>query len=246
MAYSRVRIQVPDIQQSFRDGSYNYSNPSTKDSNSIMIRSIDTRYGRSIDRWSTVFEIPRGVIIAFIATESGGKANAISSVGCCFGLMQVSPDGLWEAARKWSREVSVPLSRETVKALTSKVSDFFTSKSSQPSSSQSSRIRNALLTDTDFSIMTGTLMLRWLIERFSNVVTGGQLNKAIVAFNAGPYVKVLQVPGTSTTPNEIPIDSTSLVNNRRVPAESRGYLLKMLGIDGFMSLIYKDKVTRGI
>lgn len=94
--------------------------------------------------------------------------------------------------------------------------------------------------------MAGTLMLRWLIERFSNVVTGGQLNKAIVAFNAGPYVKVLQVPGTSTTPNEIPIDSTSLVNNRRVPAESRGYLLKMLGIDGFMSLVYKDKVVRGL
>jgi len=31
--------------------------------------------------------------------------------------------------------------------------------------------------------------------------------------------------------------------NPRVPSESRGYLLKMLGINGFMQLIYIDKAV---
>jgi len=28
---------------------------------------------------------------------------------------------------------------------------------------------------------------------------------------------------------------------RSVPSEARNYLVKMLGVDGFLSLIYKDK-----
>ncbi len=241
MSYSKVVIRVPDIKSSFQS----YSSASVKAQNSSTLRLIDSKYANTIDKWSRAFDIPRGVMIAFIATESGGKSNAISSVGCCFGLMQVSPEGLWESGRKWSREVSVPLPSDVVSTIKSIVSDFFTSSASSPNSTQYSKIRNALLTNTNFNIMAGTIMLRWMIERFSNMLTGGQLNKAIVAYNAGPYVKVLQVPGTSTTPNEIPVDSTALATNRRVPVESRNYLLKMLGQDGFMSLVYKDKVVRG-
>lgn len=242
MAYAKVKIYVPDIDAPFKEGSYNYSNPSTKRSNIDMVKRINTTYGNTIKYWGSIFDIPSGVITAFIATESGGKADARSSVGCCFGLMQVSPASLWETARKWSREVSVPLPKEASTLITSKVSDFFKSTAAQPNSAQRVKLETALLKDTNFNIMAGTLVLRWLIERFSTFLTGGQLNKAIVAYNAGAYSSVLQVPGTKTTPNEIPIDSTSLATNRRVPVETRGYLYKMLGTDGFMSLIYKDKV----
>jgi hypothetical protein len=81
--------------------------------------------------------------------------------------------------------------------------------------------------------------LRWLIERFSTFLTGGQLNKAMVAYNAGAYTKSIS---SGTKANKIPIDSTSLSQNKLVPNQSKGFLLKMLGIDGFLAIIFKDKV----
>lgn len=243
MPYSKVKIYVPDIKAPFKQGSYSYSNPTTKSQNIDMIKKIDRTYGGTISYWSFQFDIPKGVIVAFIATESGGnmaKPNRYKATG----LMQVTPNALWECARKWSNEVDEPLPSTAKSLITQKVPDFFTSKSSTPSSSQESKILSALEKDANFNIMAGTLVLRWLIERFSTVITGGQLNKAMVAYNAGAYLSALQVPGTRTTPNQVPIDSTSLAKNSRVPSESRAYLYKMLGVDGFMALIYKDKAIQ--
>lgn len=243
MPYSKVKVYVPDIKSSFKQGSYNYSTPSTKAANIEMVKQIDRTYGGTISYWAFQFDIPKGVIVAFIATESGGKMLKPNQYKAT-GLMQVTPNAIWECARKWSSEVDVPLPTTAKSLLTQKVPDFFTSKSSSPNSSQSSKILSALEKDANFNIMAGTLCLRWLIERFSTVLTGGQLNKAMVAYNAGAYLSALQVAGTRSTPNQVPIDSTSLATNRRVPAESRAYLYKMLGVDGFLSLIYKDKVIQ--
>jgi hypothetical protein len=101
-----------------------------------------------------------------------------------------------------------------------------------------SRLLTLLQNDANFNIMAGTSILRWLLERFSSPLTGGQLNKAMVAYNAGAYTRAIS---TGTKANKTPIDSTTLSRNPQVPAESRAYLLKMLGRDGFLSLIYKDK-----
>lgn len=243
MPYSKVKIYVPDIKSPFKQGSYNYSNPSTKADNIAMVKRIDAAYGGTISYWGFQFDIPKGVIVAFIATESGGqmlKPNRYSATG----LMQVTPNAIWDCARKWSSEVDVPLPTTAKNLLTQKIPDFFTSKSATPSSSQRTKILTALEKDANFNIMAGTLVLRWLIERFSTFLTGGQLNKAMVAYNAGAYLSALQVAGTRTTPNQVPIDSTALATNSRVPAESRAYLYKMMGTDGFLALIYKDKAIQ--
>ena len=87
--------------------------------------------------------------------------------------------------------------------------------------------------------MVGTMALRWLLERFSDLRVG-QLNKAMVAYNAGAFTKSLN---RGDKPIVQPIDTIKLATNPSVPIESRGYLYKMLGKDGFLSLIYKDKVV---
>jgi len=92
--------------------------------------------------------------------------------------------------------------------------------------------------DASFNIMAGIIIIRWLLERFGNSIYGGQLNKAMVAYNAGAYTKALVSGGKAII---TPIDSLSLATNIRVPKESRGYLYKMLGKDGFLSLIYQQK-----
>jgi soluble lytic murein transglycosylase-like protein len=238
--YKTLRIRVPDIKTPFKSGSTNYSNPATKAANAEVIRDIKSTYAVPINRWGVVFEIPDAIIIGFIATESGGRmlgANVYKATG----LMQVTPNALWECVKKWDSTVKTALPAQAVAELKIKVPEIFTSSAVAPSATVSNKIIKLLQNDANFNIMSGTLILRWLIERFSTVQTGGQLNKAMVAYNAGAYIRALNV--SSTQPITNPIDSTSLATNRLVPAESRGYLYKMLGKDGFLSLIYIDKVV---
>jgi soluble lytic murein transglycosylase-like protein len=238
--YKTLRIRVPDIKTPFKSGSTNYSNPATKAANAEVIRDIKSTYAVPINRWGVVFEIPDAIIIGFIATESGGRmlgANVYKATG----LMQVTPNALWECVKKWDSTVKTALPAQAVAELKRKVPEIFTSSAPAPSATVSNKIIKLLQNDANFNIMSGTLILRWLIERFSTVQTGGQLNKAMVAYNAGAYIRALNV--SSTQPITNPIDSTSLATNRLVPAESRGYLYKMLGKDGFLSLIYIDKVV---
>jgi|LakMenEpi03Aug12_release.lakeMendotaPanAssembly.Ray.scaffolds.fasta_scaffold247745_3 soluble lytic murein transglycosylase-like protein len=238
--YKTLRIRVPDIKTPFKSGSTNYSNPATKAANAEVIRDIKSTYAVPINRWGVVFEIPDAIIIGFIATESGGRmlgANVYKATG----LMQVTPNALWECVKKWDSTVKTALPAQAVAELKRKVPEIFTSSAVAPSATVSNKIIKLLQNDANFNIMSGTLILRWLIERFSTVQTGGQLNKAMVAYNAGAYIRALNV--SSTQPITNPIDSTSLATNRLVPAESRGYLYKMLGKDGFLSLIYIDKVV---
>ena len=231
MAYSKITLNVPDINSAYS----NYSNMAYKAANTKMVQKINSTYGQYFSSWSQVFDIPKGVLIAFAATESGGTMAPPNRYNAT-GLMQVTPSAIYECSRKWSAEVGSDLPSQVVSVINSKIPSLL--KPATTLSSVKQPLLNLLKNDANFNIMAGSLCLRWLIERFSTFVTGGQLNKAMVAYNAGAYTKSIS---NGTKANKIPIDSTSLSENRLVPMESRNYLKKMLGIDGFLSIIYKDK-----
>jgi soluble lytic murein transglycosylase-like protein len=235
MAYSKIFLKVPDIKTSFKAGTYNYSTPSVKAANIKVIQQINSNYGQIIEKWANLYEIPVGVIISFIATESGGTMAAPNKYQAT-GLMQVTPTAIYEVARKWTSEVDSPLPQESISLLNQRVPELLKAKT------LTAGLRSSILTnlqkDANFNVMAGTMILRWLLERFSTFLSGGQLNKAMVAYNAGAYNKAIS---SGTKAITAPVDSTTLSRNPLVPAESRGYLLKMLGLDGFLSLIYKDK-----
>ena len=235
MKYSKIFLKVPDIKTSFKAGSYDYSSPNVKAANIRMVQNINFTYGSIIDRWAKVYEIPVGVIIGFIATESGGTMAAPNRYQAT-GLMQVTPPSIFEVATKWRAEVDSPLPQEAVELLNQKVPSLLKSKT-MTASIRSSILSN-LQRDANFNVMAGTTILRWLLERFTSILSGGQLNKAMVAYNAGAYTKSIS-RGTQAILD--PIDSAILSQMPSVPAESRAYLVKMLGTDGFLSLIYKDK-----
>ena len=235
MAYSKIYLKLPDIKTSFKAGAYDYATPSVKAANIKVIQKINSSYGLIIDNWAEIYEIPVGVIISFIATESGGTMAAPNKY-LATGLMQVTPTAIYEVARKWSSEVDSPIPQESLNVLNQRVPDLLKSKTL--TASLKNNILANLQKDANFNVMAGTMILRWLLERFTTFLSGGQLNKAMVAYNAGAYNKAIS-QGTKAILD--PIDSTTLSKNPQVPNESRGYLLKMLGIDGFLSLIYKDK-----
>lgn len=235
--FSTIRVKVPDLPTPFRSGNINYSQPHVKVANTKMIRDIKAKYGSLYNKWGEVFEIPNGILNGFIATESGGqmaKPNQFKATG----LMQVTPNTVWETARKFRSQTGVDLPAEVRAEITRRIPTFFTSNDIQPNAATERTLLNLLEKDANFNIMVGTTTLRWLLERFSHLRVG-QLNKAMVAYNAGAFTRSIN---RGTTPITEPIDTIKLVSNRLVPIESRGYLLKMMGKDGFLSLIYKDKV----
>lgn len=235
MSYSQITVRVPDIKSSFKTSGYDYSSPEVKIANIKLVQKINATYRSIINKWAQIYQIPEGVIIGFIATESGGimaPPNQYQATG----LMQVTPSAIYEVITKWNSEVQTAIPQDTINLINQKVPDLLKSKTL--TSSLKSKILSNLQHDANFNVMAGTSILRWLLERFSSILTGGQLNKAMVAYNAGAYTKSIS-RGTKAILD--PIDSTTLSRNPLVPAESRAYLLKMLGKDGFLQLIYKDK-----
>jgi soluble lytic murein transglycosylase-like protein len=233
--YSIINLTLPDIKKQFVSGSIDYSKQSVKQSNIKTIKSIDANYGSLIKKWSDVFEVPYGIIVGFIATESGGKMVKPNKY-LATGLMQVTPSAVYDCVTKWKNEVDSPLPTEAVNELNKKVPELL--RKAPLSSTLKNKILSLLSNDASFNILSGVLVIRWLLERFASPIYGGQINKAMVSYNAGAYTKALVSGGKAIT---TPIDSTSLATNLRVPSESRSYLYKMLGKDGFLSLIYQQK-----
>jgi hypothetical protein len=103
-----------------------------------------------------------------------------------------------------------------------------------PNSTLKNKIANLLFKNREFSIAIGTANIRWLLEAYSNGVTS-PINKVMVGYNAGYYGTKAKMKGSPTT--------LTLVSNKSLPLESRNYLLKMLGKDGFIQLFFDNKMN---
>lgn len=227
--YSTVKVKVPDINKSFKSGTYDYSKADVKKDNMALVKKIYANYKTPIQKWAKVFETGDELVIGFIATESGGKM-APPNVYKATGLMQMTPSAFFDVFKKWKSQVDSDLPSEVVSVINQKIPELNSAKTL--TSSLTTKILSLLQKDADFNIMSGVATIRWLLERFSSPIFGGQLNKALVAYNAGPNRSVL-------TSSPV-IDTARLVASPLVPKESQGYLLKMLGKDGFMQLMIVD------
>lgn len=227
MGYSKFNFKAPDVNRTFVYGNQNYSKSNIINGNKKMIAEVEKNYGKIIDKWADIFEIDKGIIVCFICTESGGK-NAPKNQFDATGLMQVTPNTVYEVITKWDNEVSVPLNQET-KNLFNKIVSSTPKWSSKrtPTSAEKSQILSGL-TKVEYNIAIGTACIRWLIEAFDKLGVGG-LDKVMVAYNAGYY----------GTRNKIKnLTATQIVASKSLPFESRSYVLKMLGVNGFMDLYY--------
>ena len=70
--YTKYDIKVPDVNRSFSQGDYKYSNPSTIKVNIGVLNKIVSEYKNFINIWGEEFEIDNSILVSFIATESGG------------------------------------------------------------------------------------------------------------------------------------------------------------------------------
>jgi soluble lytic murein transglycosylase-like protein len=232
--YTKVEIKVPDVNRSFAQGNYKYSNKSVATANTALLNKIVSSYSGFINTWGEEFEIDNSIIAGFIATESGGT-NSPPNKYDATGLMQVTPNAVWETIAKWQVMVNSPLS--------AKAKSFFNkaiplsknfSPNTLPSSAVKTQIRKALQNNPEFNIAIGTALLRWLLEAFKDGNVA-HINKVMVSYNAGYYSMRNKVKGKLTT--------AELLNNKSIPSESRAYLLKMLGVNGFLDLWFKNNIN---
>jgi hypothetical protein len=229
MAYTKFDFTVPQLNNYFvQKGGIDYSKSHIIESHKKMINDVEKNYGKIIDKWADVFDIDRGIIISFICTESGGK-NAPRNFAGAIGLMQVTAPTAYEIIAKWGTQVKVPLSAETKTLLKSKVSSSSSWNSNRlMTSSDKTQIESALK-NVEYNIAVGTATIRWMIEAFNKIGVGG-LDKVMVAYNAGYYGKRNKIKNMTVV---------QLANAKDIlKAETRGYIVKMLGVHGFMDLYY--------
>jgi hypothetical protein len=228
MGYTKFDFNSTYVNRTFVSGNMDYSASHIIEGNKKMINDVDKNYGKIIDKWADVFDIDRGIIISFICTESGGT-NASRNGAGAIGLMQVTAPTAYEVIAKWGIQVGVPLSAETKTFLKSKVSSSSSWNSNRLMTSADIVQIESALTNTEYNIAVGTATIRWMIEAFSKIGVGG-LDKVMVAYNAGYYGKRNAIKN---------LTASQLVNAKDIlKFETRAYILKMLGVYGFMDLYY--------
>jgi len=218
MGYTSIKVKTPDLITSFG----NYSQPSVKQANINMIKTILANYGSIISKYEQPLAIPKPIVVSVIGTESGGRMVGKNAFGA-IGLMQVTYPAFVEVSANWKKHV-----KENMPAFIKENLDKLAPNKSQ------SAIESKLASSPEFNILVGMMLLRVLAERF-----GGNFNRVLVSYNAGAYTKSQNV---GTTPIQTPIDTALLVADKRVPLESRNYLQKVLGKNGFLELYVNNFV----
>ena len=218
MSYTSVKVKVPDLKTSYD----NYSKPSVKEANINMLKSIFSNYDGIISKYKQSLSLPKEIVGSVIATESGGRMVGKNAYGA-IGLMQVTYPAFVEVTTQWKKHTKEYLPiflKQSIDKLA-------------PNKSQSA-IESKLASSPELNILIGMMLIRLLTERF-----GGNFNRVLVSYNAGAYTKSQNV---GTTPITTPIDTALLVSDKRVPSESRAYLQKVLGKDGFLELSFNNLV----
>jgi hypothetical protein len=230
MGYSKLICTAPDINKFFVDGNYSYNAPNTISANIKMIKEVQQNYSNFMKIWGKEFAIEENIVACIICTESGGRNVGRNQFGA-IGLMQVTAPTIYECVTKWNVMVDVPLST-TTKAVLSKYTPSWKNwdRNRKMTSTDTQNIEDALKKE-EFNIALGCLCFRWMIDAFA--VNGeSNINKPIVAYNKGYYSAKNDMKGLTTT--------LQLFNKKGLGKEPKAYLLKMLGVNGFLDLWFKN------
>lgn len=230
-------VDVPDFNVVYEFGNMKYSNSSTKTANINICQNIKNKFLPYIEKWGNELEINSAVLIGFIAIESGGKENLGPNGADATGLCQVTRVNVREVVPKFKAITKQQLPENIQKYLQAKAPFLLEAnfnKTQQLSASNMSKLSSLLKSDNEFNILMGAISLRWLFEflKFNNEAW---LNKTIIGYNQSAYGRIKVYKNKPVTTMELYKDSV-------IPKETRNYLAKLLGRDGFMQLIIENKI----
>lgn len=190
-----------------------------------MLERIWKNYGSYIKFASLNSKIPPKVLVAFIAVESGGKADAGSAGHITQGLMQ------WNrsyAKTQLERELS---QNRMTPAEKSKLAEFGISFDAN---GKTREITNADQLKPELNILIGSIVLGQLIDNdWAKEGNKLRLDRVISVYNAGAYGDTGKKArlGNYPTPKAL-ADSVNSI--------SRAYIAKIIGKDGALDIIETD------
>jgi hypothetical protein len=233
-------IKIPAIQKEWKVPS---NQPSWKNQAIAVIKKIKANYMAQMVKASEYTGVPTNILIAFTATESGGALNQTLN-GPSKGLIQVNPSSAWQALSDQIKVDSIgrfyPLYKLAPNAFVvkkpvaansvGKATDYLTLK---PVSTASPYLGQRMVADAQFAIYMGSLLLAQLIA--GTIAKTGQirLDHIIIKYNAGTG-RFRQVV-TSRGLESANVDTTQLYNQLGIPV-SQAYIVKMLGINGYLDI----------
>ena len=256
MADLSIKIPAIDIEWSVPK-----NQPSWKDQASQILRTIKTNYLKEFQNASALTGVPVNLLIAFAAVESGGARNEKLD-GASKGIMQVNTDTVWQVLSDQLKVSTLgkfypyyigcpnifslvkPLPKDfwstataTAKIRNEKASDYIRILAINPV--VLGEIRKAILSNSQWSIYVGSLTLAQLINGTIEKTGQIRLDHIIIKYNAG--VGRFRSLVTRKGLESASVDTTAIYNAVPIPV-TRAYIVKLLGINGFLDLL-KRKVV---
>jgi soluble lytic murein transglycosylase-like protein len=214
-----VAIKIPAINESFYDA------VSAKANHDKIKNEIRPKFGAYINRISSISNVPVPIIESFIFIESGGNPNAQSPYAT--GLMQVSTATASDAlvTEKGAGRLKDEEAAILKKYLGSRYSIIDGVKKGQKSLGKTF-ITNDDLFNPEFNILVGTILLKQLIDEFTQADGRIRMDKVVTIYNGGRYGKTAKKIIAFVGSTE------SLV--KEVPTETANYIKKLLGQKGLL------------
>jgi len=234
-------FNLPELPYRYVGGGQDYSLENIKEGHIKMLKSIKQNYGGFIKKWADIFELGEPVLTSFIAVESGGKLVGKNRAGA-IGLTQVTIIAVIECVSKFKIITGQNLPEEAISLLKAKAPYLLTLTPNNQSVSPQDKIKletllsvqrdakgNAIkYNDANFNIAMGAICLRWMLE-FTKTQELTYLQKSIIAYNQSAYGRI------SAYKNKF-VSTNTLFKDKNIPKETRDYLVKTLGKNGFLEL----------
>lgn len=222
-------FKLPELPYRYVGGGQDYSKENNIIINVGVLKGIKANYGSFIKKWATVFELGDPVLTAFIAIESTGKMVGKNEAGA-IGLTQVTLVAVRESVSRFKIVTGENLPAEAVSLIKQKAPYLLelTPNEQDVSKENSIKLESLLKEDANFNIMMGALCLRWNLE-FTGAKDLVYLQKAIIAYNQSPYGRIRAYKNKF-------VSTVTLFKDREIPKETRDYLAKSLGKNGFLEL----------
>jgi soluble lytic murein transglycosylase-like protein len=190
-----------------------------------MLERISNNYGSFIKTASENSRIPRSVLAAFIAVESGGKADAGPAGHITQGLMQWNRSyAKKQLERELSRNRMTPEEKQKLASFGITFNDKGLTR----------EITNADQLKPELNILIGSIVLGQLIDTEWGTVNGQlMLDRVITVYNAGQYGDSGKkaTSGLYKTPAEL----AAVVN-----PISASYIGKIMGRDGALDIATQE------
>jgi len=252
------KIKVPAINKEWQVPS---NQPSWRNQAISILKNVKGNYLKEFQNASNLLKIPIEILIGFSAVESFGARNEKLD-GASKGVMQVNLETAWQVLKDQMKEnvslgsfypyyigcpsifnVKKPIAKDfwgsqNAKERQENVNDWLSLKPMTPE--VLSEIRRCILKDAQWSIYIGSLALAQLINGTLKKTGQVRLDHIIIKYNSGigKFGKYVARKGLESAK----YDTTAIYNAVPIPV-SRDYIVKLLGVNGFLDLLFNQKAV---